>query len=186
MLLKNNYWKFLLISFLVTDRRLVEILSLHRKWKNGRNKNNQTFKIVLGKIDCSWKCKILILLVVLDFDVFGFFFSNFWFDIFNALVFVIWGIKTSSNLSIEEGILSYDVTKPIPAPGVIRIGFGMNFSVFCTWCPKLNVSFVRRTNLHIGSKFSHSMEKNDRHFTRSLRGIVWAGLVEKKTVDFLF
>ena len=72
-------------------------LSLHRKWKNERNKNNQTFKIVLGKIDCSWKCKILILLVVLDFDVFGFFFSNF--DLTSSMLLFL-SFKVSKPLQI--------------------------------------------------------------------------------------
>ena len=154
-----------------------------KKWKKQKQSNLQNC------IRKNW-----LFLEMQNFDPAGSLrFWRFWFLFFK---FLIWHLQcscfchlsyqTSSNLSIEEGILSYDVTKPIPAPGVIRIGFGMNFSVFYTWCPKLNVSFVRRTNLHIGSKFSHSMEKNDRHFTWSLRGIVWAGLVEKKTVDFLF
>ena len=161
-------------------------LSLHRKWKNKKNKNVQTVFYTFRKDVRSWKCKILILLIVLDFDIFGPLFFKFKIWYLWCSVFVIWEIKTSWNLSTEEGILSYVVTKPKPAPEVYGLFFDVDFSVFLTWCPKFNISFVRHTNLHIGSKWCLFTEKKDHHFSWHLRWIAWVGLVEKKTMDHLF
>ena len=67
MLPKKLFWKFVLISFLVTDRRLVEILSLHRKWKNEKTKNIVLFPNRLQRELCFSKCKISLCLAFLEF-----------------------------------------------------------------------------------------------------------------------
>ena len=67
LFLKKNSWKFLLISFLVTDRGLVEILNLHRKWKNEKTKNIVLFLNRLQRELCFSKCKISLCLAYLEF-----------------------------------------------------------------------------------------------------------------------
>ena len=64
---KESYCKFLTISFLSTDRGVVEILNLHRKWENEKMKNIVLFQIRLLRELCFWKCKILLHLRVLEF-----------------------------------------------------------------------------------------------------------------------
>ena len=49
---KENYWKFLRISLLVTDRGMVEILRLHRKGKNEKMENIVLFQIRLRRELC--------------------------------------------------------------------------------------------------------------------------------------
>ena len=65
---KESYCKFLKISFLSTDRGVVEILILHRKWENEKMKNIVLFQIRLLRELCIWKCKILLHLRVLEFQ----------------------------------------------------------------------------------------------------------------------
>ena len=64
---KKNYWKFLRILLLVTDRGMVEILWLHRKGKNEKMEKIVLFQIRLRRELCFWKCKILLHLRVLEF-----------------------------------------------------------------------------------------------------------------------
>ena len=64
---KKLFLKFILISFLVTDKGLVEILNLHRKWKNEKTKNIVLFQNRLWRELCFWKCKISLHLKVLEF-----------------------------------------------------------------------------------------------------------------------
>ena len=68
MLPKTLFRKFLLISFLVTDRGLVEILNLHRKkWKNEKIKNIVFFPIQLQREQCLSKCKFSLYLAFSEF-----------------------------------------------------------------------------------------------------------------------
>ena len=67
LLLWKNYWKFLLISFLVTDRGLVEILNLHRKWKSEKTKNIVLFLNRLQRELCFSKCKSSLCLAYSEF-----------------------------------------------------------------------------------------------------------------------
>ena len=66
--MKKIWCKLLKISFLVTDRGLVEILRLHRKWKNEKTKNIVLFQNRLRRELCFWKCKISLHLRVLEFQ----------------------------------------------------------------------------------------------------------------------
>ena len=65
---KKLFWKFVLISFLVTDKGLVEILNLHRKWKNEKTKNIVLFPNRLQRELCFSKCKISLYLAFLEFQ----------------------------------------------------------------------------------------------------------------------
>ena len=66
--MKRIWCKSLKISFLVTDRGLVEILRLHGKWKNEKTKNIVLFQNQLWRELCFWKCKISLHLRVLEFQ----------------------------------------------------------------------------------------------------------------------
>ena len=65
---KKMFWKFVLIWFLVTDRGLVEILNLHRKWKKEKTKNIVLFPNRLQRELCFSKCKISLYLAFLEFQ----------------------------------------------------------------------------------------------------------------------
>ena len=53
--------------FFVTDKGLVEIISLHRKWKNEKTKNIVLFPNRLQRELCFSKCKISLCLAFLEF-----------------------------------------------------------------------------------------------------------------------
>ena len=68
---KINKEKLLQISenfIFVNWQGVVEILNLHRKWKNEKMKNIVLFQIRLQRELCFWKCKILLHLRVLEFQ----------------------------------------------------------------------------------------------------------------------
>ena len=104
-LMLTNYFhlKIFKIQYLFTDRRLVKIITLHRKWKNTKMKNIAASQNWLQRRLCFWKCKISLHLWVLwfwqqqwdkkckqNFSLFFFCFShvNCWFK--GSFEFSIW------------------------------------------------------------------------------------------------
>ena len=64
---KKIYCKLLRISVLVSDQGPVEIINLHRKWKNEKTKNIVLLENHLQRELCFLKCKISLCLAFLEF-----------------------------------------------------------------------------------------------------------------------